>query len=756
MSPRPAGAPESAHYVAANGEGYRWVDGAVDASGKHQGPARIYADAGYLHGETAYVDDVPDGAFRVYHPDGALASIGHWREGRLFDAVHYRGPADSPERFPQLPPRIAAVRYCSSDGIANQRIAYFDADGVELTDAGEPVPARPASVDPAASWSKRQDRWIAGAVLRGTGKPTGALKHWTGDGVLVRHDEYDAAGAPVLRQAFFHDGSLEAREVFVDGARHERDRWRAPGVWRSRERCDAQGRDLYKADYLKDGSLDEEADWTYDGDQLVSHAQRDKGTIPLFEVQRDGALLQCKLYDDGALLASGAVVARPDEDEPGEVEQFLTGPWQVFAEDGAPRLTVDVTAVSAYVKEVARRPVYFALQRALYEVLEPGLPAVSALAGVDQVAWATLDTSVGKATEFPRWLRALASEEPIVRDFAIASLGNHIEHQGSVYPATAAVAPFLIALLDHPTVDALAIARQLLDVAQAASEAREEAEASWAAEPAPQADDWRLAILGTLDALGAQWDRLAIQLASGAPALKAVILALAGHARGRDVSKEILALARRAPDPVLRAIAVDALCAPDKPTTIADVAPCLDDADPVVRVAAAVAIAARFTSAAPPRTDAVLVEAVADLPEIGPRYRALPFVVAHAAAYLALAAGHRRTPQSFALAAPLLAQLPEVDALSATELGRGLLALAIGPGTQAPMPGFVDVLDALARSERFFAFNVNAAEVLRSFALPTTAAALAAWAEQIRGAPLPAEALRALRSAPSGGGGGDA
>lgn len=745
MSPRPAGIPESAHYVAANGDGYRWVDGAVDDAGKHQGPAKIYADTGYLHGETSYVDDHPDGEFRVYHPDGALASVGHWRDGKLFDAVHHRGPADSPEAFPKLPARIVAVRYCSSDSLANQRIAYFDADGVELSDAGEPMPARPAGVDPLASWYKRQDRWIAGAVLRGAGKPTGALKHWTGEGVLLRHDEYDAAGAPQLRQEFFADGSLKKREIFVDGKRHEYDQWRAPGVWRSRERCDAEGRDLYKADYAKDGSLDDESDWEYDGERLVRHAQRDKGTIPLFEVARDGDRLHCKLYDDGALLAEGDVeeITEHDDDDDVSTSWELIGRWQVF--DASPRLTVDVTPANARAKDIERRAVYYALQRALFEVIEPTLPPVPALADAAKIDWAQIQTCYGTGKPFLRWLRALTSEEPIVRDHGIGQIGSHIEHQGSVYPSTAAVVPFLIALLDHPAADALAIAQQLLGVAQAASEVRAEAEEDWQASPAPQDDDWRLPILGTLDAIGAHWDRLAAQLETGAPAVKAVIVALAGHARGRDLSTEVRALARSASDPVVRAIAVDALCAPDAKIERADVAPCLDDGDALVRLAAAVAIASRFSKNAPARVDEVLAAAVASLPEIGPRYRALPFVNAHPAVYLALAASHRRTPRCFALAPALAAQLEEVDAISASELGRGLLALALGTGKQAPMPHFVDVIDALARSERFFAFNVNAAEVLRSFALPTTASELAAWAAQIDGAKMPADALRSLR-----------
>jgi hypothetical protein len=61
----------------------------------------------------------------------------------------------------------------------------------------------------------------------------------------------------------------------------------------------------------------------------------------------------------------------------------------------------------------------------------------------------------------------------------------------------------------------------------------------------------------------------------------------------------------------------------------------------------------------------------------------------------------------------------------------------------SPIASFVDVLDSLARSERFFAFNVNAAEVLRDFGLPTQAEALATLVATLRQASDPAAALQA-------------
>lgn len=72
------------------------------------------------------------------------------------------------------------------------------------------------------------------------------------------------------------------------------------------------------------------------------------------------------------------------------------------------------------------------------------------LAGLDQVDWHAVSHAYGPADDIPRLLRLLLSEDPDVYETAWDELINDVWHQGTLYPATAAVAPFLIQLLSDP------------------------------------------------------------------------------------------------------------------------------------------------------------------------------------------------------------------------------------------------------------------------------------------------------------------
>jgi hypothetical protein len=69
------------------------------------------------------------------------------------------------------------------------------------------------------------------------------------------------------------------------------------------------------------------------------------------------------------------------------------------------------------------------------------------LAGIDDIDWSSLRHAYGPATTTPDYLRALLATDPFVRDQAIDHLCSAVTHQGTVYSATAAAAPFLLAIL---------------------------------------------------------------------------------------------------------------------------------------------------------------------------------------------------------------------------------------------------------------------------------------------------------------------
>ncbi|QDU21753.1 HEAT repeat domain-containing protein [Urbifossiella limnaea] len=69
------------------------------------------------------------------------------------------------------------------------------------------------------------------------------------------------------------------------------------------------------------------------------------------------------------------------------------------------------------------------------------------LVGLDQVDWAAVDHAHGPATDFPVLLRALVSDDPDARGFALQLLYETVWHQGTVWEATAHTVPFLYRVL---------------------------------------------------------------------------------------------------------------------------------------------------------------------------------------------------------------------------------------------------------------------------------------------------------------------
>lgn len=74
------------------------------------------------------------------------------------------------------------------------------------------------------------------------------------------------------------------------------------------------------------------------------------------------------------------------------------------------------------------------------------------LEGLDAIDWASLTHAHGEATNVPRLLRSLLSDDREVRMQAFAELLGDIWYQGTVFSASAAAVPFLYELLADPNV----------------------------------------------------------------------------------------------------------------------------------------------------------------------------------------------------------------------------------------------------------------------------------------------------------------
>src|SRR5690348_12800500 len=77
------------------------------------------------------------------------------------------------------------------------------------------------------------------------------------------------------------------------------------------------------------------------------------------------------------------------------------------------------------------------------------------LEGLDNIDWQRLSHAYGPATDVPDLLRALQSPDQETREEAHTQLYISICHQGTIYNATAYAVPFLIELLNYPSVEDL-------------------------------------------------------------------------------------------------------------------------------------------------------------------------------------------------------------------------------------------------------------------------------------------------------------
>jgi hypothetical protein len=675
------------------------VVGDVDGDGRRHGTYRSWTREGVLHGESNYAHGKVHGKNINFHPDGTVASEADWVMGLILDSVFYRSDAPTTEPFAQAAPGVWSVRYYTRDGKTNYTIRYFMRDGTECGPDGNALPARPTSVSPDARWFPEMDRWVDGAIERGTNHQVGRWRWWSRDGVLRHEEVRDALGQPTQIAQYETDGTLKKRTT-RSAQGEERDYYFADGKLATRVREDAQGRQIYKASWLRDEVLEEECARTFEGDLLTSVTERGRGGVLRFEARREGPGLACVLFHgDGTTIAATGLIAN----------EKLAGTWRILDDSGALRREVDTTPFS-----IEQRPTALGLEwelgHALFANDEPALGTPEQLAGVDDEPWTEtagcFDENVG---EFPRLLRGLASTDALVRQYCLGAIEHEIEHQGSTYPATARVIPWLARLLSHRNVERTKLLALILRAGENVAPYIDEVQGMAIDDPE------RYAIEGTYAAIGAAWHDIFACFATATPLDRQTIFALAKWAPQAKAS--IIGVARTDVDPSMRACAIDSLTG-IAGYELADVTPCLADKDPLVRAAAAIAIALGKGPEAPREVVAGLREAVHGHKEIAARWDELPYTHAHVLGYLALAAGSVRSADARSLAQALCERIDEVDAQSALLYGQGLLALALGRGELPFAKRFVEILDTIATSKQFWLFDVNASEVLGKWNLP--------------------------------------
>jgi hypothetical protein len=757
--PRPKSVPADARWDHAQ-TGFEWSTGGVDADGRRHGRYRSWTRGGVLHGECDYEHGVVHGKNITYHPDETVASEAEWVRGTIMDSVFHRCAGPTPEPFAQAVPSVWSVRYCTRDGKTNYTIRYFAKGGTECGPDGKPLPARPASVSPDARWFADIERWVEGAIERGTNAQVGRWRWWSASGVLRHEEQRDGKGEATLAVHYTADGVLEQR-VARDDAGETRDYYFDDGAISTRYKTDARGREIYRASWLPDGTLDDEHVLGYEGDELASVIERGAGGALVFDARRREAALSCVLFAPG-----GALPAASGEMSAGK----LSGTWKIFDDAGKLRREVDTTPLAIEHPPTAEGLAY-RLGEALLAVDAKTMAMPKELAGIDAAPW---------PDELPKRIAALVSRDPLVRDVAHASLEIALED-----PQLAARAlPYLARMLAHADVEssgsagarsvavessgsagARSVAQQRGESiessgsAGARSVAIESSGSAGARSVAQQRGAWidRPRLLAAIyeicarahnngevaAALGAAWPAIFSAFGPASYAERHQILAIAKLA---PVAKpDLLALARHDPDPATRAFALDRLT--ELPSFAADDAqPSLGDRDNLVRAAAAIAVGQRQGAAATRDVVRVLDESLRTWRDLARRFDELPYVDAHVLVAIAEAAAAIGTPDARSLARELCVHVDELDPRGALAYGNALLALAFGAGTRPFAKRFVEILDTLGRSKQFWIHEHDAAAVLAARGLPASRLALIALVGELRTAHDPEGLVIAKRS----------
>jgi hypothetical protein len=357
------------------------------------------------------------------------------------------------------------------------------------------------------------------------------------------------------------------------------------------------------------------------------------------------------------------------------------------------------------------------------------------LAGIDDIDWGSLEHAYGAATTTPAYLRALLATDPAIRNEAVEHLWSAVTHQGTVYSATAAAAPYLLAILADDAGRPIRVELLMVveTIAQGSSyhdvhgpfyppEERESAEfqARVAAELADTAACRRAVLAGfdiVLGFLADPVEDVRRQATSTAAALAS--LSEATEAQRSATAAALTTLAAGDEDPTTLAASVLSLA-----LLGADVRTWLDHPSLPVRTAAALAPSLHDDPAA----HAVLLDTLArgqaldqSLPDNYPQIDGYP-------RFAVIAAVCDRVPDRAAALPSLLAALDLASAWT-VDVDRGpMLAYFFGPETSgtaltSPQRTFLEAL--LARDDQWDPKNGNAQGAFRRVALPYDREAIA-------------------------------
>jgi HEAT repeat protein len=372
--------------------------------------------------------------------------------------------------------------------------------------------------------------------------------------------------------------------------------------------------------------------------------------------------------------------------------------------------------------------------------------ANTVLERLDEINWAQLNHAYGSAEDVPDLLRGLASPDQDTRNNAISDLYANIWHQGTVYEATAYAVPFLIELLQAPeTQDKPYILQYLYNLASGSSYL--DVHRDYDADPAQHnTPEWQAKLVQELE-----WVRLAREaVRAGMPTYFELLQQ--GSFEEKTASAFLIS-GFLAEDSTLNAPLHSALYYETEPLVRAGIAFALSygkdfddslqetlyaqlsDQEPIVRLAAAVALAQQHGPQTPETVREVLFAAFDQPDAVLEPYERLQYDNGSALVQAMKGCMALQDPDSSRLTQALIGALGLVDADNALTLSTSLLTLnfpSFSPDQNpAPLRAHQlnvfqrQVIQALLAHDAVWEYDSNTGMLLEMFALPFARAKLA-------------------------------
>ncbi len=779
-----------------------FCDCALDEDGKRHGDARWFRPDGTRASECAYVHGKAHGPYVRFHQNGEVSQRGEkWHDESHGVIEWIRSTEDTteatvPDGFDD---RIWRIQCRYDKGVAYPN-RFFDREGNQVCQNGEPAPKRPDNVDAGAEYSVEEERWFFGRGSNGHEHRDGPWRWWTDQGVLRTEKLYkagvehrarefredgtlceetlsDAEGNAFLQRRFSADGtpqtsgggSIPARPQSVATQavfECESGRWflgtslepGAPrvGTWRW---------------WGEDGQLRKEETYGEDKARTTRDYFEDTGTLFHEVVKneegkrtrnayffRDGTLNNAvdQTFEDGERTQVEVHVAwglRSRATRAGEVMKCV-----FFDSDGQENVSGQVRgrkAVGDWTFEIGD-------QTFKEDVTEHGLRAriddddfdpqillgyarfdqatqgdpPEQLEGVDEIDWANTPGCYSRNVD--AFPAYLQALTSPLAPVRRVALSRISSEVLHQGSVYVATAQVIPFLARLLDHENVSAASLLSFVEVLASSAAPYAEdaVEWA-EADPDDDDAK-AVLGTLRAVEENFGQFANHFRD--PECRELVLALAAY--GGDAGRDILTTVASGEDPAEAAVAVDSLLQLDD-TEPSAAEPYLRHETELVRSVAALRAARTFGPHAPPQTIEVLKALLANPDAVREDFGALPFVDGQLLAYLAIAIASMRNEETMALVGDLAKQMPAVNLFNLEPFCEALFVLSFANG-QLPFAGdFLAVFDALAVNERLDGF-ANFSSVARKWNLPTDRRVYRELAESLRAVPDPQQAMHDL------------